>query len=66
MSTPQTVLESLVKLGAEHNLGGDGKPVGIVVVYANAAFINASWGGTPEHRMEALVDAAAAEGMKDK
>lgn len=59
-------VDALLDLGGEHNLGGDGQPVGVVLVYRNAAFVNASWGGTPEDRMAALVDAAAGEGMKDK
>lgn len=60
------VAEQLFDLGNEHRLGGDGQPVGIVIIYENEAFINASWGGVPEDRMKALVDAAAGEGMKDK
>jgi len=60
------VAEQLFDLGNEHQLGGDGQPVGIILIYENEAFINASWGGTPEDRMKALVDAAAGEGMKDK
>lgn len=59
-------VEKILDIGEEHQLGGDGEPVGVVVVYKNAAFINGSWAGTPEHRMEALVDAAAAEGLKKK
>ena len=59
-------VDKILDLGDEYKLGGDGEPVGVVIVYKNAAFINASWGGTPEHRMEALVDAAASEGMKKK
>jgi hypothetical protein len=60
------VAEQLLKLGNEHQLGGNGQPVGIVVIYESEAFINASWGGVPEDRMKALVDAAASEGMKAK
>lgn len=54
----------LMELGERNQLGGDGEPVGIVLIYKNQAFINASWGGTPEDRMAALVDAAASEGLK--
>lgn len=60
------VAEQLFDLGNEYQLGGDGQPVGVVIIYENEAFINASWGGVPEDRMKALVDAAAGEGMKDK
>lgn len=56
----------LMQLGERHQLGGDGEPIGVVLIYQNQAFINASWGGTPEDRMKALVDAAAGEGLKDK
>ncbi|UVK58460.1 hypothetical protein SEA_GLOBIWARMING_68 [Arthrobacter phage GlobiWarming] len=72
MSVPErrrkvlAVAEQLLDLGSEHQLGGNGQPVGIVVIYESEAFINASWGGLPEDRMKALVDAAAGEGMKDK
>jgi hypothetical protein len=59
-------VNTLHDLGKTHQLGGDGQPVGVVVVYKNGAFINASWGGVPEDRMTALVDAAAGEGLKEK
>jgi tRNA pseudouridine-54 N-methylase len=60
------VAEQLFDTGNNYQLGGNGQPVGIVLVYENEAFINASWGGVPEDRMKSLVDAAAGEGMKDK
>lgn len=59
-------VNKLHDLGKEHQLGGDGQPVAVVVIYKDAAFINASWGGDPVDRMTALVDAAASEGMKKK
>ncbi|WMI33005.1 hypothetical protein SEA_PEGGYLEG03_64 [Arthrobacter phage PeggyLeg03] len=59
-------LDGLLNVGDRYELGGNGKPVGLVLIYENQAFINASWGGEPEDRLKALVDAAAAEGMKDK
>lgn len=54
----------MVTLGERHKLGGDGEPVGIVIVYRNQAFLNASWDGNADDRMAALVQAAAAEGIK--
>ena len=56
----------LLDLGTREQLGGDGEPVGVVLIYRNQAFLNASWGGNQTDRMAALVQAAAAEGIKDK
>lgn len=54
----------LMELGERNQLGGDGEPIGVVLLYRNQAFVNASWGSTQEDRMAALIQAAAGEGLK--
>lgn len=60
-----TYLRHLLDVGADHNLGGTGEPVGLMVIYPGQAFLKAVEGGVNrEDVVQALLDAMTDEASK--